>query len=90
MIPFLKVQIALKLISALTVDLCSYEHSNVTFQQSSTVIFYHNKAEVSGGAIHVEHVCIVGFEGNSTVEFYNNTAEINGETMSVNHGHSTV
>ena len=67
--------------------LCAHEHSNVTFKENSTVMFYHNIAHVSGGAVHIEFSSTVKIKGNSTstVMFSGNIAGTDGGAVFLYH-----
>ena len=54
--------------------------ADVTFNQSSAVVFINNSAKISGGAIHCHQHCGVLFDGSISVKFFSNSAQ-NGGTL---------
>ena len=60
------------------------DHSNITFEENSTVSFINNLALINdGGVMHIIFSAVT-FKGNCRVKFYGNSLVSGGGTMHIN------
>ena len=65
----------------------SFDHSNVSFEGTSSTIFYNNSVNYFGGSIWSFNHSYISFKGNSKTMFIHNSADHGGAMYSFDNGH---